>query len=110
MDGFQAIVVVERPRKHGKQLRPTASYRNTVAYVFNAFAPALAFMRATKADAVVVEFDVEVETMDFCDAVKALKVPVIFSANSLEPHALAQHGLSASDVIYPARTIDRRAS
>jgi hypothetical protein len=81
-----------------------------MAYVFNSFASALALMRATKADAVVVEFDVEVETMDFCDAVKALKVPVIFSANSLEPHDLAQYGLSASDVIYPARTIDRRAS
>ena len=110
MDGFQAIVVVERPRKHGTQLRHTPSQRNTVAYAFNSFAPALAFMQATKAEAVVVEYDVEVETMDFCDAVKALKVPVIFSANSLEPHDLAQYGLSASDVIYPARTIDRRAS
>jgi hypothetical protein len=110
VDGFQAIVVVERPRKHGTQLRHTSSHRNTVAYAFNSFAPALAFMRATKVDAVVVEFDIEVETMDFCDAAKALKVPIIFSANGLEPHDLAQYGLSASDVIYPARTIDRRAS
>ena len=110
MDGFQAIVVVERPRKLGTQLRHTPSHRNTVAYAFNSFARALAFMRATKADAVVVEFEVEVETMDFCDAVKALKVPIIFSATSLEPHDLPQYGLSRLDVIYPARTIDRRAS
>ena len=110
MDGFQAIVIVEPPGKYGTKLRHTPSQRKTVAYVFNSFAPALAFMQATKAEAVVVEYDVEVETMDFCDAVKALKVPVIFSANSLEPHDLAQYGLSASDVIYPARTTDRRAS
>ncbi len=110
MDGFQAIVVVERPRKQGTRRRHTPSRRNTLAYVFNSFAPALDFMRATKADAVVVEFDVEVATMDFCDAVRALRVPIIFSANSLEPNDLAQYGLSASDVIYPASTIDRRAS
>lgn len=110
MDGFQAIVVVKRPRKHGTKLRHTTSHRNTLAYAFNSFAPALAFMRATKADAVVVEFDVEVETMDFCDAVKALKVPIIFSATSLEPHDLTQYGLSRSEVIYPERTIDKQAS
>ncbi len=110
MDGFKAIVVVERPRKHGTRLRHTLSRRNTLAYEFNSFAPALAFMRATKAEAVVVEFEVEVETMDFCDAVKMLNVPIIFSAASLEPHDLAQCGLSASDVIYPSSTIDRRAS
>ena len=110
MDGFQAIVVVERPRKHVTQLRHTPSHRSTVAYAFNSFAPALAFMQATKADAVVVEFDVEVETMDFCDDAKALKVPVIFSANGLETNDPTLYGFSWSDVIYPARTIDRRAS
>ena len=103
-------MIVERPRKHGKQLRHTPSHRNTVAYAFNSFAPALAFMRATKANAVVVEFDVEVETMDFCDAAKALKVPIVFSANSLETSDPTLYGFSWSDVVYPARTIDRRAS
>ena len=110
MDGFQAIVVVERPRKHVTQLRHTPSHRSTVAYAFNSFASALAFMRATKTDAVVVEFDVEVETMDFCDAVKALKVPVVFSATSLETSDPQQYGFSWSDVVYPGRTIDRRVS
>ncbi len=110
MDGFQAIVIVERPEKHGTRRRHTPSRRNTLAYAFNSFAPALDFMRATKADAVVVEFDVEAITMDFCDAMKALKVPVIFSANSLEPNDLAQYGLSASDVIYPPTIIDKQAS
>jgi hypothetical protein len=103
-------VIVERPRKHGKQLRHTPSHWNTVAYAFNSFTPALAFMRATKANAVVVEFDVEVETMDFCDAAKALKVPIVFSANSLETSDPTLYGFSWSDVVYPARTIDRRAS
>ncbi len=110
MDGFQAIVIVEHPRKHGTRLRHTPSHRNTLAYAFSAFAPALEFMRTTKSDAVVIEFDVEVETMDFCDAVKALMVPIIFSANGLEPNDLGQYGLSASDVIYPTSIMDRQAS
>jgi hypothetical protein len=67
-------------------------------------------MQATKADAVIVEFDVDVATMDFCDAVKALKVPIIFSATSLEPDDLAQYGLGGPEMVYPGRAIDRRAS
>ena len=84
---------------------------STVAYAFNAFAPALAFMRATKADAVVVEFDVEVETMDFCDAVKASQGSRRLFGNQLR--ASATRSNTASQLrrtwfIPPAPSIDER--
>jgi hypothetical protein len=101
MDGFKAIVIVECPKGYAMQRRDAPCHGNTLAYAFRSYRVALAFLRGTKAQTVIVEFDVEVETMDFCDAVKALKVRVIFSGNSLEPRDLTQYGLSKSDVVYP---------
>ena len=104
MDGFKAIVIVDRSSNYGMRLRDTLQRRNAVAYVFKKYAPALAFMRATKVDTVVVEFDVEVETLDFCDAAKALKIPILFSAKALQPDELTEYGVREADVIYPERT------
>ncbi|CCB67438.1 MULTISPECIES: hypothetical protein [unclassified Hyphomicrobium] len=73
------------------------------AYAFEAFSAALAFMRSAKAVTVIIEFSVETDTLDFYDAVKVLKVPVVFSANSLQPSEFAQFGIKAADVVYPER-------
>ena len=56
------------------------------------------------------EFDVEVETLDFYDAAKALKVPVVFTANSPMLGDLTQYKLGGLDVVYPRTATRRRAS
>ena len=109
MDGFKAIVIVEHPSDYGMQRRDALGPRN-VAHAFSSYAPALAFMRTNKAGAVVVEFDVELETLDFYDAAKALKVPVVFTANSPMLGDLTQYKLGGLDVVYPRTTARRRAS
>lgn len=74
------------------------------AYAFEAFSAALAFMQSAKAAVtVIIEFSVETDTLDFYDAVKVLKVPVVFSANSLRPSEFAQLGIRASEIVYPER-------
>jgi hypothetical protein len=73
------------------------------AYAFEAFSAALAFMQSAKAVTVIIEFSVETDTLDFYDAVKVLKVPVVFSANSLRPSEFAQLGIRASEIVYPER-------
>ena len=100
MEGFKAIVIVGRPSNRGPFPRRGYCSAQPVAYAFKALSPALAFMRGTKSQKVVVEFGVEVETLDFYDAVKALKVPVIFSANILEPAQLGEFDISVSNVVY----------
>ena len=109
MGGFKAIVIVERPSDYGTQ-RGGALHQRNVAHAFSSFAPALAFMRTSKAGAVVVEFDVEVETLDFYDAAKALKVPVVFTANSPMLGDLTQYKLGGLDVVYPRIAARRKAS
>lgn len=73
------------------------------AFAFEAFSAALAFMQSTKAATVVIEFSVETDTLDFYDAVKALKVPVVFAANRLDPLQFYELGIRAADVVYPER-------
>lgn len=73
------------------------------AYAFEAFASALEFMQSAKAVTVIIEFSVETDTLDFYDAVKVLKVPVVFSANNLRPSEFGQFGIRAGDVVYPER-------
>lgn len=110
MQSCRAIVIVERSSNHRMWFYDTRHKRTGGAYVFGSYGQALAFVRATKVDSVVIEFDVEADTLDFCDALKALKVPIVVSANSLEPRDLTQYGIGGSDVFYPARAIQRKAS
>jgi hypothetical protein len=100
-DDFKAIVIAGRSTNRGAR-DPNAPHSNC-GYAFEAFATALAFMRSTKAQTLIIEFSVETDTLDFYDAVKTLGVPVVFSANRLEPSQFAQFGIKASDVVYPER-------
>jgi hypothetical protein len=103
MDDFKAIVIIDS-RNHEMRLRDTHQQRQAFAYVFKEYAPALAFMQASKVETVVVEFDVEIETLNFWDAAKDLKIPVVISTNSLKPHDLTRYGVRGSNVFYPGRT------
>ena len=109
MVGFKVIVIVEPSSDYGTERRDALCAR-TVAHAFSSYAPALAFMRTNRAGAVVVEFDVEEETLDFYDAAKALKVPVVFTANSPMLDDLTHYKLGGLDVVYPQIAARRRAS
>jgi hypothetical protein len=108
MEGFKAIVIVGRPGQNWQHRQGRPCGPRAVAYTFRAFSSALAFMRGTKSQQVVVEFGVEVDTLDFYDAVKALNVPVIFSANSLEPSHLRDFDINVSNVVYADRRLESR--
>ena len=88
---FKAIVIEGR------------SHNDKRSYAFEGFSAALAFMQSKKSEMVIVEFSVETDTLDFYDAVKALRVPIIFSANRLEPSQFAAFGIGRADVVYPER-------
>lgn len=90
-DDFKAFVI------------PTGSYgtERRRPHAFASFAAALVFMKSTKGWTVLIEFSVETDTLDFYDAVKALGVPVIFSADRLNPSQFSQFGIRAAAVVYP---------
>jgi hypothetical protein len=91
-EGFKAIVL---PRLTG------AAHRRPHAFV--SFAAALPFIETAKECTVLIEFSVDLDTLDFYDAMKAIGVPVIFSANRLDTSQFSQFGIRAIDVVYPER-------
>jgi DNA-binding response OmpR family regulator len=88
----KSIIIVDRSRTHGYRLRNSLLETEFTAHVFNAFAPALALLQSKKIDTVVVEFDTDKPTVDFCEAVRGMGVPVVFSSGRVEPHDLRQYG------------------
>ena len=78
----KSILIVDRTRSCGCGLSNSLLATDATAHVFNSFAPALALLQTKKIDTVVVEFDVDAETQAFCDQVKALRIPIVYSTGS----------------------------
>lgn len=95
-DAYQSVVIVDRSGASGYRLRNCLLDSAATAHVFNSFAAALAMIQRKKIDAVVIEFNTDKATRDFCDVVKNLNVPVVFSSAPLEPLDLRQYGFQAT--------------
>ncbi|MFT3733284.1 MAG: hypothetical protein QM780_18010 [Hyphomicrobium sp.] len=100
-DDFKAFVIVGGAGNNG--MRASDACCDHRAYAFDAFSSALAFMRSTKSQSVIVEFSVETDTLDFYDAAKLLNVPVVFSVNRLQASEVGQFGMRVSEIVFPTR-------
>lgn len=92
----KSVVIVDRSRASGYSLRSALVKSDVIAHVFNNFPSALRMLERKAVATVVVEFDTDRETVEFCDAVRAMKVPVVYSSAPVEPHDLRQFGFNAS--------------
>jgi len=97
-DTPKSVVIVDRSHSSGYRLRNSLLKSEVTAHVFDAFAPALALLKCKKIDTVVVEFDTDKATVDFCDAVRTLHIPLVYSSTPIEPHDLRQYGF---DIMFP---------
>ena len=88
----KSVVVVDRSRSSGVGICNCLAKTDDTAHVFNDFPGALQLMKRKKIDAVVVEFDTDKDTLEFCDAARSLGIPVIYSSAPIEPFDLRQYG------------------
>ena len=95
-DAPNSIVIVDRSHASGYRLRESLSNSNVTAHVFNAYPPALAMIHRKKIDTVIVEFDTDKETLDFCSTLKELNIPVVFTSAPVEPFDLRQYGFQVN--------------
>ena len=49
--------------------------------------------RVEKVDSVVIEFGNDPETVKFCDAARAMRVPVVFASSPMDAGMLTQYGI-----------------
>jgi len=73
------VVIVDRSSHWGFNLRERLVSSGAHVHVVNSFASALRFARTKRIDAVVVEFDSDVNTIGFCKTLAELKIPYVFS-------------------------------
>jgi hypothetical protein len=91
-----SVLIVDRSRAAGYRLRECLLKSDTMAHVFDGFVPALAMLRRKKIDTVVVEFDADKATIDFCNAVKDLHVPIVYSSAPVQPLDPRQFGFEVT--------------
>src|SRR5436853_5231438 len=87
------IVIVDRFRAYGCGLRNALIGSGSTVHVFSGFAPALALAERKRVDTVVVEFDADRKTTEFCEALKELHVPVVFLPPPIDAGDIQQYGL-----------------
>jgi hypothetical protein len=97
----KSIIVVDRSRKFGVDLRNAIAKTGDNSHVFSSFPPALQMLKCKKVDAVVVQFDSDSSTREFCNAAKELGVPVIYTSSPVGPLDPRQYGFEAAFIDLP---------
>lgn len=67
-------------RSYGFCLRNSLAQQDVVVHVFHEFNAALTLMQRKKIDTVVLEFDNNPETTNFCNQATASKIPIVFAS------------------------------
>ncbi len=97
----KSIIVVDQSRIFGVDLRNSIAKAGDTAHVFSSFPPALQMLRCKKVDAVVVQFESDKATREFCSAAKELGVPVIYTSSPVGPLDPRQYGFEAAFIDLP---------
>ena len=91
MDSAQSFVMIDR-NGSGFRLWKSLGQTGAKVHVFNTYAGALMLLQHKTVDAVMVEFSNDKPTADFCNAVRRLKIPIVFSPAPPVPHDVRQFG------------------
>ena len=89
----KSIVIVDRSQLLGVRLRDCLLMGGVSVHIFHSYQPALALIESKKVDSVVIEFGNDPETVKFCDAARAMRVPVVFASSPMDAGMLTQYGI-----------------
>ena len=97
----QSFVIVDHSSGPGYGVRSALLGAGATVHVFRSCTAALMLMQHKKVDAVLVEFANDKPTADFCNAVRRLKVPIVFSTQPAHASDLRNFGF---EIGFPARS------
>jgi hypothetical protein len=97
----QSFVIVDHSSGPGYGVRNALLGVGATVHVFRSCAAALMLVQHKKVDAVLVEFANDKPTADFCNAVRRLKVPIVFSTPPAHASDLRNFGF---EIGFPARS------
>ena len=77
-----SILIVDPSHSFANLLRAKLVTCGATAHIFASYKAALMVLESKKIDSVVVPFDAAHETIDFCEVVRTLRVPLIYVASN----------------------------
>ena len=77
-------VIIVSPLGCVHHIRSALLSSGTTTHVFNTYAAALTLLRWKKIDTVVIQFARDAATVDFCEAVRSLNVPLVYASPSVK--------------------------
>jgi hypothetical protein len=87
-----AYVIIDRSLGASYVVRSHLLNIGADVHVFASYSAALLLLQRKKIACVLIEFDNDKPTVDFCNAVRRIGVPLVFSASPVAPHDLRQFG------------------
>jgi hypothetical protein len=97
----QSFVIVDHSSGPGYGVRNALLGAGATVHVFRSCAAALMLVQHKKVDAVLIEFANDKPTADFCNAVRRLKVPIVFSTPPARASDLRNFGF---EIGFPVRS------
>jgi hypothetical protein len=87
-----SFVIVDRSSASAYHIRNSLLRTGADVHVFNSYSAALMLLQHKKIDSVIVEFDNDKPTADFCNLVRRLKIPIVYSATPAVPQDVRRYG------------------
>lgn len=78
----RSVIIVSTPGCVPHHIRNALLNTGATTHVFNSYAAALTLLRRKKIDTVVIQFARDTATVNFCEAVRSLNVPVVYASPS----------------------------
>ncbi len=87
----QSFVIVDRSLDSNYRVRNSLLRAGFNVHVFGSYSAALMLLEHKKVESVILAFDNDKPTADFCNAVRRLKIPIVYSAPPAEPHDVRKY-------------------
>lgn len=92
----QSFVIVDRSLGSGYRVRNSLLRAGSNVHVFSSYSAALMLLQHKKVESVVLAFDNDKPTADFCNAVRRLKIPIVYAATPAQPHDIRKYAFQVN--------------
>jgi hypothetical protein len=86
-----SFVIVDRSLDSNYRVRNSLLRAGFNVHVFGSYSAALMLLQHKKVESVILAFDNDKPTADFCNAVRRLKIPIVYAAPPAKPHDVRKY-------------------
>jgi hypothetical protein len=103
-------IIIITPLCSAYRIRNSLINSGVITHVFNSYAAALILLQRKRIDTVVTKFATDAASLEFCDAVRRLNIPLVYSSAPVDDDDLRQYEFDFSVLQRPPSLHEPRAA